>query len=92
MFKRLFWLFVGAGLGFGLSFWIMRFVRGTVDRYRPHRVSADVNAAFARFGKDLRAAVSEGRTAMREREAALKVELGHQTREAQPSAEQSTQP
>ena len=32
MFKRLFWLMVGAGFGFGVSFWLTRFVRQTIDR------------------------------------------------------------
>ena len=79
MFKRLFWLLVGAGFGFGLSFWLMRFVRVTVDRYRPERVSADLAAAVTRFGQDLRAALAEGRAAMRNREAELKADLGRQT-------------
>ena len=65
MFKRLFWLCTGVGFGFGSSFWVMRAVRRTVDRYRPTRV-------VARLEGDVRAAVSEGRIAMREREAALR--------------------
>lgn len=75
VFKRLFWLVVGAAFGFGASFWLMRFVRATVERYAPERVSADLGAALRRFGDDLRAAVAEGREAMREREAALRAEL-----------------
>lgn len=75
MFRRLFWLVVGAGFGFGVSFWLMRFLRDTVDRYRPERVSADLAGALQAFGKDLRAAVSEGRLAMQEREAELRSEL-----------------
>ena len=42
MFRRLFWLVIGAGFGFGVSFWVMRFVRETVNRYSPERVSADL--------------------------------------------------
>ena len=75
MFRRLFWLVVGAGLGFGLSFWIMRFVRETVERYRPERVSADLAGAIRQFGEDVRAAVHEGRLAMQEREAELREQL-----------------
>jgi hypothetical protein len=75
MFKRLFWLLIGAGFGFGLSFWVVRFVRTTVDRYTPERVSADLAGALRDLGKDLRAAVAEGREAMREREAELREEL-----------------
>ena len=84
MFKRLFWLMVGAGFGFGMSFWLMRFVRETVERYGPQRVTADVRAAFTRFGQDLRAALAEGRTAMHEREAELKAGMGRQTPQSQP--------
>ena len=75
MFKRLFWLVIGAGFGFGVSFWVVRFVRTTVDRYTPERVSADLAGALRDLGKDLRAAVAEGREAMREREAELREEV-----------------
>ena len=75
MFKRLFWLIVGAGFGFGVSFWLMRFVRQTVERYSPERVSDDLASALRSFGADLRAAVAEGREAMRETEAELRARL-----------------
>ena len=75
MFKRLFWLLVGAGFGFGVSFWAVRTVRATVERYTPERVSADLADALRGFGKDLRAAVAEGREAMRERETELRSQL-----------------
>ena len=75
MFKRLFWLLAGAGFGFGVSFWVMRFVRETMQRYTPERVSADLAGALRDLGKDLRAAVAEGRDAMREREAEIRHEL-----------------
>jgi len=78
MFKRLFWLVVGAGFGFGVSFWLMRFVRQTVERYTPERMSSDLAGALRAFGEDLRAAVAEGREAMREREDQIRAELeGH---------------
>jgi hypothetical protein len=77
MFRRLFWLIVGAGFGFGMSFWLMRFVRETVNRYTPERVSSDLARALRTFGADLRAAVADGRAAMREREAELRAELEH---------------
>jgi hypothetical protein len=75
MFKRLFWLLVGTGFGFGASFWMMRVIRETVERYTPERVSADLTNAVRGLGADLRAAVAEGRQAMREREAELRAEL-----------------
>ena len=75
MFKRLFWLIVGAGFGFGVSFWLMRFVRETVERYSPERVSGDLSDALRKLGSDVRAAVAEGREAMREREAQLRRDI-----------------
>ena len=72
MFRRLFWLVIGAGFGFGVSFWLMRFFRETAARYTPERVSADLAGALKDLGSDLRAAVAEGREAMREREAELR--------------------
>jgi len=75
VFKRLFWLVIGAGFGFGVSFWLMRFVRSTVERYSPERVSGDMADALRSFGADIRAAVAEGREAMREREGELRADL-----------------
>jgi len=75
MFKRLFWLLVGVGFGFGMSFWLMRFVRETAARYAPERVSADLGEAVKSLGTDLRRAVADGREAMREREAELRTEV-----------------
>ena len=75
MFRRLFWLLIGMGFGFGTSFWVMRFVRETVARYTPERVSSDVADAVRSFGTDLRLAVAEGRAAMHEREAELRADL-----------------
>ena len=78
MFKRIFWLAIGLGLGFGMSFWFMRFIRETVDRYRPERVSQDLAGAISKLGDDLRAAVREGRMAMAEREEELRAEVDGQ--------------
>lgn len=75
MFKRLFWLMIGVGFGFGVSFWMMRFVRETMQRYTPERVSSDLADAVKGLGADLRAAVADGREAMREREAEIRAEL-----------------
>jgi hypothetical protein len=75
VFRRLFWLMIGAGFGFGVSFWVTRFVRETAARYTPERVSADLAGALRDLGSDLRAAVAEGREAMKEREAELRLEV-----------------
>ncbi len=75
MFRRLLWLVIGAGFGFGVSFWLMRFVRSTVERYSPERVSADLSGALKNLGSDLRAAVADGRDGMREAEVRLRSEI-----------------
>ena len=69
MFKRMFWLTVGAGFGFGASFWVTRTVRTTMARLSPTRVSNELT-------NTVKAAVSEGREAMRARERELRAELG----------------
>lgn len=76
MFRRLFWLLIGVGFGFGTSFWVMRFVKETAARYSPERVSADLAGAIKGLGADIRLAVADGRDAMREREAELRAEVG----------------
>jgi hypothetical protein len=80
VFKRLFWLLVGAGFGFGVSFWITRFVKQTIERYSPERVSDDLASAIRAFGQDLRAAAAEGRMAMAEREEELRAAVETRTR------------
>ena len=70
MFKRLFWLTVGAGFGFGASFWVTRAVRTTVSRLSPARVSNELT-------NTMKAAVTEGREAMRVRERELRADLEH---------------
>lgn len=61
MFRRLFWLAVGAVAGFSGSMWIQRRVKQAVDRFAPESVQQDVRAAW-----------DEGRSAMRRREAELR--------------------
>ena len=80
MFKRLFWLLVGASFGFGASFWLARAVKQTVARYTPERVSSDLAQAARALGQDLRLAVADGREAMRERELSLRGELERRSR------------
>jgi hypothetical protein len=75
VFRRFFWLVIGAGFGFGVAFWLIRFVRETAARYAPEQLSADLSGALRQLGSDMRAAVAEGREAMREREASLRADL-----------------
>jgi hypothetical protein len=75
VFKRLFWLMMGAGFGFGMSLWVMRVVRETVERYSPHRISSELTGAAHAVGVDLRQALVEGREAMRKHEAELRAQV-----------------
>jgi hypothetical protein len=68
MFKRLFWLVIGFVLGLGSSWAVTRKLRRVANRYAPTEV-------VDRWGGTMRAAVDEGRAAMRSREAELKESL-----------------
>lgn len=72
LFRRLFWLGTGASVGFGGAMWIRNKVRRAVARVMPDRVAADVTGTARRAGANVRDAFSEGRTAMRDREAELR--------------------
>ncbi len=76
MFKRLLWLTIGIVVGFGASFWLMRFVRETLARLAPERVSRDLAGIARRAGEEVRASLRAGREAMAAREAELRDELG----------------
>ena len=76
MFKRLFWFTVGCAS----SLWVMRTVRRTVERLTPHRLTQDAVAGARSAGAELRAALDEGRQAMREREAELRAEIARRAR------------
>lgn len=42
MFKRLFWLGIGAMLGFGGSWWLTRTVKQRLEQLMPQQLSANV--------------------------------------------------
>jgi len=73
--RRLVWFTSGATAGFGGAIWVRRRIRRTVRRYAPEQLQADATASVRRLGWDVRDAVVEGRSAMREREAELRAEL-----------------
>ncbi|HEX6420834.1 MAG TPA: hypothetical protein VFZ77_20185 [Acidimicrobiales bacterium] len=75
MFKRAFWFTTGATAGFGGAMWVRRQVLRAVRRYTPDYVQAEVASSVRRVGADLRQAVSEGRSAMADREAELRARL-----------------
>jgi len=69
MFRRFFWMVLGLVLGSSASWALGRRVRRVAQRYVPAEV-AD------RWSGTMRAAVTEGREAMRVREAELKGSMG----------------
>ncbi len=79
MFKRFFWLTIGLTIGYGTSFWLMRTVRRTVERLTPERLSKDAIAGARSFGAEVKAALEDGREAMRQREAELRAEIERRT-------------
>lgn len=75
MFKRLFWLSIGATLGVGTSWWVTRAVKQKIERYAPARLTSDVARKARSVGDEVRAAVADGRAAMKEQEALLRTQL-----------------
>ena len=75
MFKRLLWFTIGCGS----SLWVMRKMRKTVERLAPQRLTQDALAGARSAGAELKAALDEGRVAMREREAELRAEIARRT-------------
>jgi hypothetical protein len=77
MFRRVFWLFLGMGVGLGSSVWVTRRVKQTVARYTPERLSGDAAESARKLSRDLRLSLQEGREAMLKREAELRGDLPH---------------
>lgn len=70
--KRVFWLTVGYGAGLGSSWYAARKVRAAARRYTPEGLGGRVSETVTGISRDVKAAVTEGRSAMREREAELR--------------------
>ncbi len=80
MFKRAFWFSTGAAVGLGSSVWAGRKVKRAANRFMPEQVQREVGDRARRIGRDVRAAATEGRTAMREREAELRADVDSSAR------------
>lgn len=70
--KRLFWLTVGYGVGVGTSWYASRKVKEAARRYTPDGLVERVGDTVTQTSGRVRAAVTEGRAAMRVREAELR--------------------
>jgi len=77
LFKRLRWMAIGTVMSAGAQTWAKRRFRRMLQAYSPPEVAAR-KADQAR--RELRAAVDEGREAMRQREAELRGEIHRRTR------------
>lgn len=72
LFRRIFWMGTGVSVGFGGAMWIRRRLQQAVDRVLPRRLRSDAEQGAKAAGNRVRGAFSEGRSAMREREAELR--------------------
>ena len=68
----MFWLTVGYGAGLGTSCYAARKVKAAARRYTPEGLGERVSDTVTGISGNVKAAVTEGRTAMREREAELR--------------------
>jgi hypothetical protein len=75
VFKRVIWMGSGMAVGAGSAFWAKRKVRATVERYLPDEVARRAGEQARSIGRSVRDAATEGRLAMRQREAELRAEL-----------------
>jgi hypothetical protein len=72
MFKRVRWVAVGYGLGATTSYLAARRLRRTAQKYIPNEVANRVGATVGGTARSVQNAVSQGREAMRDREAELR--------------------
>jgi hypothetical protein len=75
VFKRLFWLTIGASFGVGTTVWVGRTVKQTMNRLTPQRLSSDLVVTVRSKARDVKAALAEGRDAMHQQEAALRAQI-----------------
>ena len=75
MLKRFFWLLIGFVLGFGSSLTAVRKLRRVAARYAPPEIAQRWGERATSVGRDVRAAVRDGRSEMRTREAEIKARI-----------------
>jgi hypothetical protein len=74
--KRIRWLATGLLAGFGGSVWAQRKIRAVAARYGPTGIAGGAANRAMELPGDVVAAIRDGRTAMREREAELRERSG----------------
>lgn len=75
MFKRLFWLSIGASLGLGGSWWVTHKVKLKIEQLTPARLTESLATKARSVGDDVRAAIADGRQTMHEQEDLLRAQL-----------------
>jgi hypothetical protein len=70
--KRVFWLTLGYGAGIGTSWYATRKVKAAARRYTPDGLADRLTGTVSDTSDKLRAALADGRVAMRRREAELR--------------------
>ena len=75
MFRRLYWLCIGVGVGLGSSWWVTRRVKEVAARYMPERIQTDMAKSVRTLGRDVRLSLQDGREAMVQRETELRSNL-----------------
>lgn len=75
MFKRVIWMGAGFGAGLGSSYWVKRAVNRRVERYVPTEVRKVVGTKARAAGRNVRFAVDEGRSVMRQYQAEAEAEI-----------------
>ena len=75
MLRRARWLGAGAALGFGASVWAQYKLKAAAARYRPAGVAGHAVTRARSWPSHVRAAIDEGRSTMRAREAELRCGL-----------------
>lgn len=74
--RRLFWAFLGVGVGAAVGVAAVRWAGRTKKRYSPPNLARGAGRAAEGLAERLQGAIEEGRRAMEEREAELRAELG----------------
>jgi hypothetical protein len=72
MFRRIRWFGAGAAFGVGGTVWAQRKVKAAVARYRPAGLAGSAVDKALAWPAEVRAAIDEGRSTMRRREAELR--------------------
>jgi len=80
--KRVRWMGAGLAVGVGGSLWAERKVKSVLARYAPAALGGSAVDRVKVLPGEIRAALREGRTAMREREAELRADSAEPARQS----------